>query len=143
MASGSKSTTSVNSADDTSCGFDQCVLQSPPSAAEFVQHKNVSSDKVSQYTLDFARSLRSKLIPSDKRVLQHNYKIPPLVRLHFYDVLNILICRSHVKKVSCDRMILVIVSNNLSIAYHFISLFMISRTLYEVLGTFGVSPRDN
>ena len=64
--------------------------------------------------------------------------------MDFCNVLNIPTCRSCIKKVSGDRMILVIVSNNLSVTYHFISLFFISgRTLYEVIGIFGVSPCDN
>jgi len=64
--------------------------------------------------------------------------------MDFCDVLNIPISRSGVKKVSCDRMILVTVSYNLSVAYHFISLSVISgRTLCEVTGVFGIPPCDN
>jgi hypothetical protein len=64
--------------------------------------------------------------------------------MDFCDVLNIPISRSGVKKVSHDRMILVTVSYNLSVAYHFISLFVIlGRTLCEVTRVFGIPPCDN
>jgi hypothetical protein len=64
--------------------------------------------------------------------------------MDFCDVLNIPISRSGVKKLSHDRMILVTVSYNLSVAYHFISLFVISgRTLCEVTRVFGIPPCDN
>jgi hypothetical protein len=64
--------------------------------------------------------------------------------MDFCDVLNIPISRSGVKKVSHDRIILVTVSYNLSVAYHFISLFVISgRTLCEVTRVFGIPPCDN
>lgn len=83
MASGSRSSTLVNSADDIVHGSNERVHQSSLLGAKPAHCEDASSNDGPQYTLDFAMSLRSQLTLNDERVLRHNYDFPLTVCLHF------------------------------------------------------------